>query len=76
MNLAMYDMDLPLSGRLQTAREQLSGLFAAGCLKGVEDETRFCLRGLEMFLLGASQDAFDLECAARLRTARETQRKE
>ena len=71
--LSIHDLALPLSQKNATAREQLSAMFAAGEFDALPNDTRYALRGLELFLLGASQDAFDLENAARV-TSRERRR--
>jgi hypothetical protein len=57
-------LDAPLSMRACEARTRLGLLFSGGELRGLADETRRELRGLEMFLLAVSTEAFDLECAA------------
>jgi hypothetical protein len=57
----------PLSGRLKISREQLSAMFEAGELSLLPDDTRWLLRGLQLFLLEAEEEAFVLENAHRIR---------
>jgi hypothetical protein len=59
--LSPHDPARPLSKRLHTALEQLSAMFEAGELDALEGDTRCALRGLELFLLGAAEDAEELE---------------
>ena len=59
--LSPHSQTRPLSQRLHTAREQLSAMFEAGELDPLDGDTRCLLRGLELFLQGASEDAEELE---------------
>lgn len=62
----------PLSCKLRRAREQFSGMFNGGELDLLPQETRFILRGLELFLLEAEKDAFELENNVRVQRRKET----
>jgi len=48
-----------LATRLQTASQQLGAMFAAGELNALDVDTRLQLRGLQIFLVGAAEDALE-----------------
>ena len=65
MNIALrafiQPVDAPLSARISRARESFSSMFDAGELDALPEDTRCALRGLELFLATASDDAKILE---------------
>lgn len=65
MNIALrafiHPLDAPLSERIKRVRESFSGMFDAGELDPLPEDTRCALRGLELFLATASDDAAILE---------------
>lgn len=65
MNIALrafiQPTDAPLSDRIRRARESFSSMFDAGELDPLPEDTRCALRGLELFLAAASDDAAILE---------------
>lgn len=54
ITMECYSLSMPLSERLVAARRDLGGMFAAGELAPLAEDTQVRLKALELFLLEAA----------------------